>query len=65
MSNPVVRVRYVGKDGAVWNARTLERPRLGEPTKLLVKVGARLELVHAHYSEQRAPETWHHLEPAS
>lgn len=62
----VVPVLLVGEDGALWRARTLERPRWdGQPTKLLVMINKRLAVVMARYSERREPGTWHRLEPAS
>lgn len=62
----VVPCTYVAEDGTTWRGCTLERPNYGgNPTELLVKIGPRLEILKAHYSEQRLPGTWHKLEPVS
>jgi hypothetical protein len=59
------RALFVGPDGTLHRARTLERPRAGAPTRLVVMRGRRLELVEAPYSERREPGTWHREERAS
>jgi hypothetical protein len=54
------RVVYVDVGGREWSARTLERPRPGETTKLLVKLGKALTVMDVRHSEARVPATWHH-----
>jgi len=61
----VERVVYIDVGGKEWQARTLERPKQGEPTKLLVKLGPTLQLMTARHSEEREPATWHRLPAAS
>jgi hypothetical protein len=66
VSGVVIPALFVGEDGTLWRARTLERPRWdGQPTRLLVRRGRRLEVIAARYSERREPGTWHRLEAAS
>lgn len=60
-----IRVLFVAEDGTLCRGRTLERPRVGEPTRLLVMRRRRLELVHARESEGRQPGTWHREGKAS
>ena len=57
--NVVERVVVVGPELELWQARTLERPILGQPTRLLVSGRGRLTLELARYSEGREPGTWH------
>jgi hypothetical protein len=53
------RVVYVDAGGNEWSARTLERPREGEKTQLLVKLGKALTVMDVRHSEAREGGTWH------
>jgi hypothetical protein len=53
------RVLYVDAGGKQWSARTLERPRAGATTKLLVKLGPTLQVMDVRHSEGREGGTWH------
>lgn len=53
------RVVYVDAGGREWSARTLQRPRSGETTKLLVKLGKALTVMDVRHSEAREGGTWH------
>jgi hypothetical protein len=61
MAEVVERVVYIDALGKEWQARTLERPKPGEPTKLLVKLGPTLQVMTARHSDGREPATWHRL----
>lgn len=53
-------VIYVDVAGKRWNARTLERPRDGEPTRLLVMHGRSLCVMTVRRSDVHEGATWHY-----
>lgn len=60
---PADRVLYVDAEGRQHRARLVQE---GDPAKLVIGQGARIEVVEAKYSATREPGTWSRLvEPAS